>query len=241
MKISLSLVAALIGSLLACPFTSQAEETLIDLNFESTEPNNPPVTETFQETGTNHTLETTNVTSGNKLEVVKDVTNFPGKALRFTKTSAEPRSPAAVMVNKPGFMSSGRVRFTWDAAMESFTPGDKFPGFEALLTFVLMDRVGRPFFNMYFLVGKDQTTGVIGCADQKFGTWSIGEKLSFAVTLDLDKKTAVVEIDGAQAGQEISIPDADGLRVVQFTDGAGLAFYGGQFTATVGNFKMTKL
>lgn len=240
--LSLPLVATLFGSLFVGMPGVKADDTLIDLSFESTEPKNEPTTEPFQMGIVNHTLESISVTDTNKLEVIKDAPGFPGKALHFTKGSAEPRTPAAVLVNKPGgLLSSGKVRFSWEAATDSFTASEKFPGFEALLTFVLMDRVGKPFFNLYYLVGKDQTSGVISSGDKKFGAWNMGEKQTFEVTVDLDKKTALIKIDGSEVSEEITLPDFDGLRVVQFTDGAGLAYYGGLFTATVGNFKMVQL
>lgn len=240
--IFIPLAAAIFGSLLTCMPGAKADDTLIDLNFESTEPKSEPATEPFQVGIVNHTLESTSVTETNKLEVIKDAPGFPGKALHFIKGSAEPRTPAAVLVNKPGgLLSSGKVRFSWEAATDSFTASDKFPGFEALLTFVLMDRVGKPFFNLYYLVGKDQTNGVISSGDKKFGAWNMGEKQTFEVTVDLDKRTALIKVDGSEVSEEIALPDFDGLRVVQFTDGTGLAYYGGLFTATVGNFKMTQL
>jgi len=44
-----------------------------------------------------------------------------------------------------------------------------------------------------------------------------------------------------EAGTDLHFTPADGLRVVQFTTGNGLAFYGGKFTASLANFKMTRL
>jgi hypothetical protein len=238
--IPLLLAVASMSLSVFAPLAARADD-LIDLTFESTEPNNPPVTEPFQTTQVNHTLESISVTANNRLEVVKNAPNFLGKSLRFIKGSPEPRTPTAGLVSKPGLITSGKVRFSWSAAIDSFTPGEKFPGFEALLTFVLLDRVGKPFFNLYFLVGKDLNSGILVSGTQKFGPWQMGEKQDFEVTIDFDKKTASVSINGTQVSDDMALPDADGLRVVQFTDGTGLAFYGSQFTATMGGFKMIQL
>lgn len=235
------LVTTVIGCLFIYLSEVQAEQTLIDLTFEAQEAGQPPTTESFQMDSVNHALESASTIDSNRLEVVKDAPNFPGKSLRFIKGSDEPRTPTAVLVNKPDLLTSGKVRFTWEASLDSFTPSEKFPGFEALLTFVLMDRFGKPVFNFYYLVGKDQESGSFGYGDQKSDTWHLGEKHAFEVTLDLDKNSASLKIDGADVASDISVPATGGLRVVQFSDGAGLAFYGSRFTATIGNFKMTQL
>jgi hypothetical protein len=223
------------------PLGAVAQEVWVDMNFDNVEAGSPPPAEKFQPGTVSHSLDSVSTTGSNQLLVIKDAPGFPGKALHFVKGSPEPRTPRAVFVNQPGLVKSGKVSFTWDAALESFTSSDKFPGFEALLSFGLMDAVGKPFFNLYYLVGPDKTTGVFGSSNQKLGSWTLGTKQQFEVTIDLDSSTAIVKIDGVEVGGPISLPTPDGLRLVQFSDGTGLAFYGSQFAATIANFKMTKL
>lgn len=218
-----------------------AENTLIDLDLAAAQAGNPPPTETFNPDSVNNAIESTTLAEGNDIQVVSDAPGFPGKALRFIKGAEEPRTPSAVLVNHPGLVTSGKVRFTWEADLESFTAGEKFPGFEALLTFVLRDGGGKPFFTFYYLVDGTEAGGTFGCGGQKLGAWSLGTKQQFEVTLDLDAGTALVKVDGEQVGEEQKIDAQDGLRVVQFSDGAGLAYYGSKFTATMAKFKMTTL
>jgi hypothetical protein len=221
-------------------YTAQAEEkTLIELTFDPSQAGSPPPTAPFNPGAVNHSLESTVVTDANKLEVVKDVPGFSGPALRFTKESEEPRTPKAVFVNSPGLLKTGKVRFTWDAQIDSFAPSAKFPGTEALLTFVVMDAGGKPFSVFYYLVDSTSAGGTFSNGGPKTGSWKIGAKQQFELLLDLDASTANAKVDGTALGTEQKFTATDGLRVVQFADGAGLAFYGSKFTATLANFKMT--
>jgi hypothetical protein len=219
---------------------AQAEEkTLIDLTFEPGQAGSAPPTATFDPAKVNHSLESVSVTESNKLEVVKDAPGFPGLALRLVKDSEEPRTPRAVFVNSPGLLKTGKVRFTWEAQIESFAPSAKFPGSEALLNFVLMDAGGKPFFVFYYLVDNTNAAGSFSNGGPKAGSWKIGAKQKFEVVIDFDASTANAKIDGSAVGTEQKFSATDGLRVVQFVDGTGLAYYGSKFTATVANFKMT--
>jgi len=237
-----SLYSVLVASFLLTPLALKAEDNWIDLTLESSTAGSPPAVEKFEKGSTNHTVQSLAVTDSNKVEVVVNAPNFSGKALQFTKAASDPRTPWAVLVNSPGLATGGKFRFTWEAEIDSFTSKEKFPGFEALLTFVLSDKTGTPFFNLYYLVGRDESSGVFASRNLKFGTWIAGQKQQFEVTVDLDEKTATIKIDGDQVGDVIHLPATmDGLRVVQFCDGTGLANYGGKFTATLAGFKMTQL
>jgi len=219
-----------------------AEDNWINLTLESSEVGKAPSTQPFDKGSVQTEVASLVVTENNKVEVVKDP-DFTGKALRFTKTAPDPRTPWAILANDPAMASSGKFRFSWEASINSFASVAKFPGFEALLNFVLLDRTGTPFFNFYYLVGRDETSGTFGSGNRKiFTPWTAGTKQKFEVDLDLDAKTATIKIDGEQVGDPVALPpNADGLRVVEFTDGTGIANYDGNFTATVGNFKMTQL
>ena len=236
---SLSLAAIAASLLTVSP--AFADDTLIDLNFEAMDAGSPPPVSAGSLPAT-QALDSVFTTDNNKLKVVKDSPEFPGKALQFIKGAADPRTPRAVFANTVGLVTSGSVRFTWEASMNSFEASEKFPGFESTLSFVLMDAVGKPFFNFYYLVNSSQTAGIFGSMGKKLGSWSMGSKQQFEVTVDLDNGTAVIKVDGTEVGDEtIHFERGEGLRVVQFTDGAGLAFYGSRFSATIDNFKMTRL
>lgn len=244
MKSPLRILAALaiLGQLPVVATVARAEENWINLTFESSDAGSAPFTQPFNKGSVQTEVASLAVTENNKVEVVKDA-DFTGKALRFTKTAPDPRTPWAILANDPAMANSGKFRFSWEACINSFASVAKFPGFEALLNFVLLDRTGTPFFNFYYLVGRDETSGTFGSGNRKIPTpWASGTKQKFEVDLDLDAKTATIKIDGEQVGDPISLPpSADGLRVVEFTDGTGIANYDGSFTATVGNFKMTQL
>ncbi len=165
--------------------------------------------------------------------------DFDSQALRFTKTSDEPRTPKAVLVNSPGLIKSGKVRFAWESELNSFEASAKFPGYEALLTLALIDTTGKPFYTLSYLVGPDKASGFFGSLGQKVGSWTVGKKQQIELLIDLDAGTASVKIDGATAGDDQKFTATDGLRLIQLTDGAGLAFYGSKFTATVAHFKMS--
>lgn len=236
------LYSLLAVSLMLTPLTLKAEDNWIDLTLESSPAGSPPAVEKFEKGNVNHSVQSLAVTDNNKVEVVMNAPNFPGKALQFTKAAPDPRTPWAVLASNPGLATGGKFRFTWEAEIDSFTSNEKFPGFEALLTFVLSDKTGTPFFNLYYLVGRDESSGVFASGSAKFGKWVTGQKQRFEVMVDLDEKTATIKIDGEQAGDVIHLPATmDGLRVVQFCDGTGLANYGGKFTATLAGFKMTQL
>ncbi len=237
-----SLRSLLATSLILMPLALKAEDNWIDLTLESSTAGSPPAVEKFEKGNVGHSVQSLAVTDNNKVEVVTNAPNFPGKALQFTKTAADPRTPWAVMASSPGLATGGKFRFTWEAQIDSFNSNEKFPGFEALLTFVLSDKTGTPFFNLYYLVGRDESSGTFASGNTKFGKWMAGQKQRFEVTVDLDEKTATIKIDGDQVGDVIHLPATmDGLRVVQFCDGTGLANYGGKFTATLAGFKMTQL
>lgn len=219
---------------------ARAESDWIDLTLDTAQAGSPPPLEKFDKGAVSHTVESLAVTENNKVLVLADAPNFPGKSLQFTKAAPDPRTPWAFLVNNPNLASAGKFRFTWEACIDSFNSSEKFPGFEALLTFVLCDRFGVPFFNLYYLVSRDESSGVFASGNKKFGQWYAGQKQKFEVELDLDAKTATIKIDGEQVGDPVPIK-GEGLRVVQFTDGTGLANYGSKFTATVSHFKMTEL
>jgi hypothetical protein len=239
--ISLPLVAITLGFLSMLSIEASAEETWIDLNLDASEVRSAPPTAPFATGAISHGLAAVNVTAENKLEVAKDAEGFPGKALRFIKGSSEPRTPRAIFVNSPGLMTSGKVRFTWESAVHSFTASPKFPGFEALMNFGLLDATGTPFFSWYYLITGDSTGGIFGCGNQKLGKWAINQKQQFEIIIDLDSHKAEIKIDGTEVGSPVDIPAANGLRLVQFSDGTGLAFYGSTYTAMMAHFKMTKL
>jgi hypothetical protein len=238
-RLKLLTLFVILGSLSLSFAAQAAEKTLIDLTFEPSQAGSPPPTATFDSAKINHSLESVTVTDSNKLEVVKDAPGFPGLALRLVKESEEPRTPRAVFVNSPGLLKTGKIRFTWDAQMDSFAPSAKFPGAEALLNFLLMDAGGKPFFVFYYLVDSTNTGGNFSNGGPKAGSWKIGAKQKFEVVIDFDASTANAKIDGSAVGTEQKFSATDGLRVVQFVDGTGLAYYGSKFTATVANFKMT--
>lgn len=214
---------------------------MIDLTFDASAVGKPVATKPFDPATVSHTIDSVSVTAANKLDVVKDAPEMTGPALRFTKDSDEPHSPRVVLANVPGLVKNGKVRFTWDAEMNSFADSPKFPGFEALLTFALTDTSGKPFYNLCYLVGPDKTSGFFGALGDKIGTWTMGKKQQIEVLIDLDAGTASVKIDGNAAGTDQKFTATDGLRLIQFSDGAGLAFYGSKFTATIAHFKMTWL
>lgn len=215
------------------------EETYIELDLSNAEAGTTPPLVPFQTGVVGHSLDSLVATDANRIEVAANLPEFSGKSLHFIKSSSEPRSPRAVFASTHGLVTSGKVRFTWDAAIESFTTSDNFPGFEALMTFGLLDNVGAPFFNFYYLVGKDQTSGVFGCLGEKVGEWKAGNKQHFDLLLDFDSGTATILIDEKEVGVvKFKAPEA--LRVVQFSDGTGLAFYGSQYNAVISNFKMTR-
>jgi hypothetical protein len=245
MKTSLQILTAVVAlSQWPFPFTTaRAEDNLINLTLESSEAGGAPSTQNFDRGTVQTEVANLLVTDKNRVEVVKDAADFPGKALRFIKTAPDPRTPWAILVSDKELATAGKFRFTWDACIDSFSSVAKFPGFEALLNFVLLDRTGTPFFNFYYLVGRDETSGTFGSGNRKILTpWMGATKQKFEVVVDLDAKTATIKIDGDQVGEEISLPpNMDGLRVVEFTDGTGVANYDGNFTATVANFKMTQL
>lgn len=233
--------AVCLGSLVLCSTANAEEATWISLNLDSAEAGSPPPTAPFALGNISQSLESVSVTESNKLQVVADAPGFSGKALRFIKGSADLRTPSATFVNKPGLAKSGKVKFSWESDIESFSAGEKFPGFEALLTFVLRDGNGSPFFTLYYLVNSSQSGGIFGSGSRKLGTWSLGEKQKVEVVVDLDAKTSLVTVDDVPLGEFETLAPTDGLRVVQFSDGAGLACYGSKFTATIANFKMTSL
>ncbi len=236
---SLSFAILAIAALSPLPACAAEEETYIKLELDTAEPGSPPPLAPFMAGSVGHSLDTLTATEANRVVVAKDLPDFPGKSLHFIKESSEPRTPRAVFASSHGLVTSGKVRFTWDAALESFSASELFPGFEALLTFGLMDNVGTPFFNFYYLVGKEQTSGVFGCLGEKVGEWRAGNKQHFDLLLDFDAGAATITIDGKEAGVvKFKAPEA--LRVVQFSDGTGLAFYGSQYKAVISNFTMTR-
>ena len=232
-------ISICLASLSFCAVAQAQEKPLIDLTFNAAAVGKPPATASFDLSSVNHSVESIAVTDTNKLEVVNGAPDLVGPALRFTKGSEEPRTPKTVLVNSPGLVKSGKVRFTWEAKLNSFEASAKFPGHEALLTLVLSDATGKPFYTLSYLVGPDKTSGFFGSLGQKIGSWTVGKKQQIELLIDLDAGTASVKIDGASAGDDQKITTTDELRVVQFTDGAGLAYYGSKFTATVAHFKMT--
>jgi len=235
---SLAFAVLALTALFSLPVRAE-EETYIELELSTVEAGNPPPLASFQPGVVGHTLDDLVATDANRVVVASDLPEFPGKSLHFIKGSPEPRTPRAVFASSHGLVTSGKARFTWDAAIESFTASENFPGFEALLTFGLMDNVGTPFFNFFYLVDRDQNSGVFGCLGEKVGQWTAGNKQHFDLLLDFDAGTATITIDGKEAGVvKFKAPEA--LRVVQFSDGTGLAFYGGQYNAVISNFKMTR-
>lgn len=232
--------AVLLVGLLFFRSLAFGEEVWIDMNLDSAEAGSAPPIEKFQPGKDAHSLDSLYTTDRNNVVVVKDAPDFPGKALRFVKGSSEPRTPRAVFANNPGLLNSGKVRFSWESSLESFTPSGSFPGFESLLSFGLMDATGTPFFNFYYLVGKDQTSGVFGCLGEKVGSWGMGNRQKIEITVDFDAADVAIKIDDHEVGT-VKFKPADGLRVVQFADGTGMAFYGSEFSAIVSNFKMTRL
>jgi hypothetical protein len=72
-------------------------------------------------------------------------------------------------------------------------------------------------------------------------SWTIGAKQQFELVLDFDTGAATIKIDGTEYPLEQKLETGDGLRIVQFCDGTGLAYYGSKFTATLGQFKMVTL
>jgi len=215
------------------------EEVYIKMDLTTAEVGAPPVRIPFQPGIVGQSLDDLVATDENRVEVAKDLPDFPGKSLHFIKGSPEPRTPRAVFAGVHNLVTSGKVRFSWDAAIETFSPHEKFPGFEALLTFGLLDNVGMPFFNFFYLVDKDLTSGIFGSLGEKMGHWQAGSKQHFDILLDFDSGTATISIDENEVGT-VQFKTGEPLRIVQFTDGTGLAFYGGQFKAVISNFKMTR-
>lgn len=220
-----------------------AEETLVNLTLETSEPNAAPMTQKYASGVVATEVDSLRVSENNKVIVVKDSPGYTGKALRFIKDAPDPRTPWAILLSDTALPATGKYKFTWESSIDSFSSSEKFPGGEALLNFVLLNRSGAPFLSFFYLVGKDEAGGIFGFGNKKLpANWIIATKQQFEVLLDLDAKTVTIKVDGDQIGEPFPLPpNADGLRIVEFTDGTGIANYDGKFTATVANFKMTSL
>lgn len=245
MKLPFRILATSIflGQMVLAEPTARAEETLVNLTLETSQPDSAPMTQKYASGVAATEVDSLRVSENNKILVIKDPPGYTGKVLRFVKDAPDPRTPWAVLLSDTALPATGKYKFTWEASIDSFSSSEKFTGAEALLNFVLLNRSGAPFLSFFYLVGKDEAGGIFGFGNKKLPVnWIIATKQQFEVLLDLDAKTVTVKIDGDQIGDALPLPpSADSLRIVEFTDGTGIANYDGKFTATVANFKMTSL
>ncbi len=167
MKTSLQILTAAVA-LSQWPFsiaTARAEENWINLTLESSDVGSAPSTQSFSKGTVQTEVASLAITDKNRVEVVKDAADSPGKALRFIKTAPDPRcTPWAILVSDKELATSRQVSFHLGRQHRLVQLVAKFPGFEALLNLYSSTERARHFSTSTTSSDEDEAAGHLAAA-----------------------------------------------------------------------------
>ncbi len=180
----------------------------------------------------------------NTVRVAEGVGGLEGRALLLEKKDGNtPRTPAVRLVNRPSGITGGVVEISYDAVVTHFAAGERFPGFEALLTLNFYNNDGHIFYTLNQVVGEDRRGGEFRSSAKLRGgssRWRLGEPVKVAVRMDLTQGLVTVTIDDHVAVENHRLDGAAGqaVRLIEFRDGTAYGAYDGAFTAGLTNLRV---
>ncbi len=236
-RLSLALVFVL-----AWAGNAVAQTVLIDANFSDSTEGQAPATVKYASPPVK--LPQAVRADGKNLAVVVDaVGSLKDKPLKLEKADgANPRTPAIRFFEKSGAVTGGRLRIEFDAVIERYKAGPKFPGFERLVTLNLYGDDGKVFLNAGYTVGRACDGGSIAVNDTKGGRWKLGEANHWILEVNLDSGKASVVFDGKEIVGEASLigEKIKAVRIMEFRDGTAFGAYDGVFVAAIDNLKVVQ-
>lgn len=216
---------------------------LWDVDFDKDKRGEAPETAEFLNSENKHpqSLKTSNE---NTVTVVKECGGLKDEPAKLEKKGTSvPYTPNITLGGKPNTIKRGHVRFEWKSSIESFTAGEKWPGFETLIAFNLRGNEGQTIFTVSYVVhDKDKVSGQFRCkgVDGAVGKWRRNQPNEFKLDIDLDRGVYWLDIDGKEVAEQVEVQDlAQAIRIIEYRDGTAFGAYDGQFVGAVDDIEVT--
>lgn len=134
----------------------------------------------------------------------------------------------------------GVLKIEWDGVIDSFTPGEKYPGVEHLLCLNITGTQGRVIQAVRMAAKGGEGKGFFDLLGQKAaaGEWTTGKSYHVSFELDQDNKSCSLALDGKKVLENIPFEGGPVLGF-NFRDGGGWGCFDGTFTAGIDNLKVT--